>query len=277
VNGYGHEVGEVLTRHEHVEMISFTGSTEAGIRVARSGAEAVKRVHQELGGKSANIVLPDVDLQQAISGAVRGCFANSGQSCVSPSRLLVPEMIYDSVLAIARDTAEAMLVGDPLNCDTQLGPVVSAKQFERVQCLIRAGIDEGATLVSGGLGRPEGIECGYFVRPTVFGNVTSDMTIARQEIFGPVLSIIRYRDEDEAICIANDSSFGLAAHIQCRDLDLAESVAARLRAGYIYVNYSSPDYSAPFGGYKQSGNGREYGEWGLEAFLELKSIVGVSG
>lgn len=276
VNGSGHVVGEALANHPQVDMISFTGSTAAGISVARSAAATVKRVHQELGGKSANLVLDDVDLRTAISGAVRGCYANSGQSCVSPSRLLVPEHLYDAAVAIAKDTAEAFITGDPLDVETELGPLANAAQYSRVQMLIKSGIDEGAELITGGLGRPDGVKTGYFTRPTVFGKVSVDMAIATQEIFGPVLCIMTYRDEDEAVRIANDTAFGLAAHVQCRDLERAERIAARLRAGYVYVNYSAPDYSAPFGGYKQSGNGREYGEWGLEAFHELKSIVGVS-
>lgn len=277
VNGSGQVVGEALSNHPLVDMVSFTGSTGAGISVARSAAATVKRVHQELGGKSANLVLDDVDLQTAISGAVRGCYANSGQSCVAPSRLLVPDSLYEAAVAIAKDTAASVVVGDPLDPTTELGPLASAAQYGRVQAFIKSGIDEGAELIAGGLERPDGVTTGYFARPTVFGKVSIDMTVARQEIFGPVLCIMTYRDEDEAVRIANDTTFGLAAHVQCRDLERAEGIAARLRAGYVYVNYSAPDYSAPFGGYKQSGNGREYGEWGLEAFLELKSIVGVAG
>lgn len=276
VNGRGSEVGEALARHEDIDMVSFTGSTSAGIRVAEAAAQTVKRVHQELGGKAANIILPDVDLEAAIAGAVRGCCANSGQSCVAPARMLVPRSLYGAALEIAKYTAEAMRVGDPLDHATELGPLASDGQRKRVRGFIAAGISEGATLVTGGTASPAGVDRGFFVRPTVFSDVTEAMTIAQEEIFGPVVSVMPYDTEDDAIRIANGTRYGLAAHIQCKDVDRAARIAAQLRVGYVYLNYAAPDYSAPFGGYGKSGNGREYGAWGLDAFQELKSIVGLS-
>ncbi|RDJ99595.1 aldehyde dehydrogenase family protein [Paraburkholderia lacunae] len=274
VNGDGPTVGAALAAHPDVDMVSFTGSTRAGIEIAKLAAPTVKRVHQELGGKSANILLDDVDLEAAVTAGVNSCFNNSGQSCNAPTRMLVPEARHDEAVAIARRAAEAHRVGPANHERTTMGPVVSSVQFERVERLIAIGIDEGAQVVAGGAGRPHGLERGYYVQPTVFANVRPSMTIAREEIFGPVLVIMPYRDEEDAIVIANDSPFGLAAYVQSADLDRARRVAFRLRAGSVYLNYPAWDAGSPFGGYKQSGNGREYAEWGLEAFLEVKGIVG---
>lgn len=274
VNGDGPTVGAALCSHPDVDMVSFTGSTRAGIEVARLAAPTVKRVHQELGGKSANLILDDADLNAAVTAGVNACFGNSGQSCNAPTRMFVPAARHEEAVAIACRAAEAHVVGPADATGTTLGPVVSALQFERTQRLIETGMDEGARVVTGGPGRPDGLTRGYFVRPTVFAGVTPDMTIARDEIFGPVLSILPYRDEDDAIAMANDSVFGLAAYVQSGDIERARRVARRLRAGSVHLNYPAWDAGAPFGGYKQSGNGREYGEWGLEAFLEVKGIVG---
>ncbi|KLU24806.1 aldehyde dehydrogenase [Caballeronia mineralivorans PML1(12)] len=274
VNGDGPTVGAALCSHPDVDMVSFTGSTRAGIEVARLAAPTVKRVHQELGGKSANLILDDADLDAAVTAGVNACFGNSGQSCNAPTRMFVPAARHEEAVAIARRAAEAHVVGPADAAGTTLGPVVSALQFERIQRLIETGMDEGARVVTGGPGRPDGLTRGYFIRPTVFAGVTPDMTIARDEIFGPVLSILPYRDEDDAIAMANDSVFGLAAYVQSGDIERARRVARRLRAGSVHLNYPAWDAGAPFGGYKQSGNGREYGEWGLEAFLEVKGIVG---
>ncbi|MBS7538030.1 aldehyde dehydrogenase family protein [Ancylobacter lacus] len=274
VNGTGPEVGQVMAGHPDVDMVSFTGSTRAGIIVAKTAADTVKRVAQELGGKSANIILPDADFETAVSKGVSACFSNTGQSCDAPTRMLVPADRHDEALAIARATAETVKVGDPRAADTDLGPVVSELQFGKIQRLIEAGIAEGATLVTGGPGRPEGLNRGYYVRPTVFGHVTPDMTIAREEIFGPVLSILSYADEDDAVAIANDTVYGLAAYVQSADLDHARKVALRLRAGSVYLNYPAWDTMAPFGGYKQSGNGREYADWAIHDFTEIKGVVG---
>ncbi|PRX28109.1 aldehyde dehydrogenase (NAD+) [Paraburkholderia sp. BL18I3N2] len=274
VNGDGPTVGAALAAHPDVDMVSFTGSTRAGVEIAKLAAPTVKRVHQELGGKSANILLDDVDFEAAVTAGVNSCFNNSGQSCNAPTRMLVPAARHDEAVEIARRAAQAQRVGPADHERTTMGPVVSSVQFERVERLIAAGIDEGAQLVAGGLGRPPGLERGYYVQPTVFADVRPSMTIAREEIFGPVLAIMPYRDEEEAIAIANDSPFGLAAYVQSADLERARRVAFRLRAGSVYLNYPSWDAGSPFGGYKQSGNGREYAEWGLEAFLEVKGIVG---
>ncbi|MCX8997358.1 aldehyde dehydrogenase family protein [Rhizobiaceae bacterium BDR2-2] len=274
VNGTGPEVGQVMAGHLDVDMVSFTGSTRAGIIVAKTAADTVKRVAQELGGKSANIILPDADFETAVALGVDGCFSNSGQSCDAPTRMLVPADRHDEALAIARTAAEKFRVGDPRADETDLGPVVSQVQYDKIQRLIASGIEEGATLVIGGPGRPEGLNRGYYIRPTVFGHVTPDMTIAREEIFGPVLSILSYEDEEDAIRIANDTVYGLAAYVQSQDIDHARRVAARMRAGSVYVNYPDWDTRSSFGGYKQSGNGREYAEWGVHDFLEIKSVVG---
>ncbi|MFK8251509.1 aldehyde dehydrogenase family protein [Ancylobacter terrae] len=274
VNGTGPDVGQVMAGHPGVDMVSFTGSTRAGIIVAKTAADTVKRVAQELGGKSANIVLPDADLATAVTKGVEGCFGNSGQSCDAPTRMLVPADRHDEALAIAKTAAETHKVGDPRADDTVLGPVVSQIQFDKIQRLIEAGIKEGATLVTGGPGRPEGLNRGYYVRPTVFGGVTNDMTIAREEIFGPVLSILPYATEEEAVAIANDTVYGLAAYVQSGDIGHARAVAAKMRAGSVYLNYPDWDTNSSFGGYKQSGNGREYADFGIHDFLETKSIVG---
>ncbi|MCP8894730.1 aldehyde dehydrogenase family protein [Shinella daejeonensis] len=274
VNGTGPDVGQVMASHPDVDMVSFTGSTRAGIIVAKAAADTVKRVAQELGGKSANIILPDADFETAVAKGVRGCFGNTGQSCDAPTRMLVPKDRHEEALAIAKTAAEALRTGDPKAEDTNLGPVVSDVQFEKIQRLIETGIREGATLVTGGPGRPEGLNRGYYIRPTVFGNVTPDMTIAREEIFGPVLSILSYEDEEDAICIANDTVYGLAAYVQSQDIVHARKVAARMRAGSVYLNYPAWDTMASFGGYKQSGNGREYADFGIHDFLEIKSVVG---
>ncbi|HVJ52610.1 MAG TPA: aldehyde dehydrogenase family protein [Aliidongia sp.] len=274
VNGDGAGVGQAIASHPDIDMVSFTGSTRAGILVAKAAADTVKRVHQELGGKSANILLPDVDLRSAVSKGVTGCFLNSGQSCNAPTRMFVQADQHDEAVAIAKATSEKFKVGAPDAADTVLGPVVSQVQFDKIQRLIQAGIDEGATLVAGGTGRPEGLNRGYYVRPTIFANVRPDMTIAREEIFGPVLSILPYQTEEEVISLANDTVYGLAAYVQSGDLDRARRVAAEMRAGNVSINYPGLDTGAPFGGYKQSGNGREWGEFGFEEFLETKAVIG---
>ena len=274
VNGDGPTVGEAISRHPDVDMVSFTGSTRAGILVAKAAADTVKRVAQELGGKSANILLPDVDLERAVTQGVAGCFGNSGQSCNAPTRMFVPRDRHDEAIAIARTAAATFKVGDPQAPGTNLGPVVSRTQYDKIQGLIETGIAEGAELVIGGPGRPEGLNRGYYIRPTVFGGVTPDMTIAREEIFGPVLSILTYKDEEDAIALANDTVYGLASYVQSADLERARRVAERMRSGNVYINYPAWDAGAPFGGYKQSGNGREYAEFGLEDFTEIKGIVG---
>ncbi|MQT12405.1 aldehyde dehydrogenase family protein [Segnochrobactrum spirostomi] len=274
VNGDGPTVGNAISGHPDIDMVSFTGSTRAGIQVAKNAADTVKRVAQELGGKSPNIILRDADFETAVRKGVRGCFGNSGQSCDAPTRMLVPAERHDEALTYAKSEAETFRVGPPRDPDTVLGPVVSDVQFEKIQRLIQSGISEGATLVTGGLGRPEGLNRGYYVRPTVFGHVKPDMTIAREEIFGPVLSILSYEDDEEAIRIGNDTPYGLAAYVQSQDLGHAHAVARRMRAGSVYLNYPEWDLNAPFGGYKQSGNGREYADFGLNDFLEIKGIVG---
>ena len=274
VNGTGPDVGQIMAGHPDVDMVSFTGSTRAGIIVAKTAADTVKRVAQELGGKSANIVLPDADIETAVRKGVQACFGNTGQSCDAPTRMLVPADRHEEALGYAKSEAETFTVGDTRDEATILGPLVSQLQFDKVQRLIEAGIKEGATLVAGGLGRPEGVNRGYYVRPTVFGGVTNDMTIAREEIFGPVLSILPYKDEDEAVAIANDTVYGLAAYVQSEKLDHARAIALKMRAGSVYLNYPDWDTMAPFGGYKQSGNGREYADWGIHDFLEIKGIVG---
>lgn len=274
VQGDGPTVGEAISGHPDIDFVSFTGSTRAGVLVARNAAATVKRVAQELGGKSANILLADVDFTTAVRKGVAGVMRNSGQSCSAPTRMLVPQGRHDEAAAIAKEAAATWVAGDPAAAESRLGPVVSAVQFEKVQRLIESGIAEGATLVAGGPGRPEHLNRGYYVRPTVFANVRNDMTIAREEIFGPVLSILPYADEAEAIRIANDTAYGLAAYVQSADLARARAVAAELRAGNVHVNYPPSDTGAPFGGYKQSGNGREYGRWGLDEFLEVKAVIG---
>jgi aldehyde dehydrogenase (NAD+) len=274
VNGDGPTVGQAIASHPGIDMVSFTGSTRAGILVAKAAADTVKRVTQELGGKSANVILDDADLNAAIGGGMMGCAMNSGQSCNAPTRMLVPAKLHDQAVAIAKGVAEGIQVGPPFAEGTRIGPVVSEAQWNKIQRLIKAGIDEGATLVTGGPGRPTGLERGYYVRPTVFANVRNDMTIAREEIFGPVLSILPYRDDEEAIAIANDTSYGLAGYVSSKSLERARKVASRLRAGQVNVNGAPPDFTAPFGGYKQSGNGREWGVFGFEEFLEVKAVIG---
>jgi aldehyde dehydrogenase (NAD+) len=274
VNGDGPTVGAALSTHPAIEMVSFTGSTRAGIEIAKAAAPTVKRVAQELGGKSANIILDDADFDDAVTKGVLSCFSNSGQACSSPSRMLVPADRLEEVCAIAKRAAEGITIGSPLREDIQMGPVINRSQFERIQTLIASGLQEGAIAIAGGLGRPTDLERGYYVRPTVFAHVTRDMRIAREEIFGPVLSILTYRDEDEAVEIANDTVYGLAGYVQSGDIDRARSVARRIRAGRIHINYPEMDRLAPFGGYKQSGNGRENGKYGLEEFTELKAMIG---
>jgi aldehyde dehydrogenase (NAD+) len=274
ISGDGPSVGQVMAAHPGIDMMSFTGSTRAGIIVAKTAADTVKRVSQELGGKSPNIILPDADFELAVRSGVENCFSNSGQSCNAPTRMLVPRDRHDEALAVAKKTAETQKVGDPKAKGTVLGPVVSEIQFKKIQGLIESGIKEGATLVTGGTGRPEGLNRGYYVRPTVFGNVRPDMTIAREEIFGPVLSILPYENEDQAVEIANDTVYGLSANIESKNLDHARKIARRLRAGQVKINYPAWDTLAPFGGYKQSGNGREYADWGIHDFLEVKGIIG---
>ncbi|MCK1479509.1 aldehyde dehydrogenase family protein [Bradyrhizobium sp. 197] len=272
VHGDGQGVGNALTSHPDVDLVSFTGSTPAGIQVARNAALTVKRVHQELGGKSPNILLPSAELASAVKAGVAQVMLNSGQSCNAPSRMLVPAKRMAEVAQLARAAAEEWVVGHPAS-NAKMGPVASEAQWNKIQRLIKAGIDEGATLVTGGLGRPEGLDTGFYVRPTVFADVTNDMTIAREEIFGPVLSIIGYADEADAVAIANDTVFGLAAYVQ-GEHSAAEAVARKLRAGQVTLNYADMDFAAPFGGYKQSGNGREWGEVAFGEFLETKAIVG---
>ncbi|MDR6533097.1 aldehyde dehydrogenase (NAD+) [Caulobacter rhizosphaerae] len=275
VNGDGPTVGAALSSHPEVDMVSFTGSTRAGIEVARNAAPTVKRVHQELGGKSPNIILDDADFQKAVGGGVASVMMNSGQSCNAPTRMLVPQKRMDEVIAIAKAAAEAHTVGDP-NGNSKLGPVVSEVQWTKIQGLIQKGVDEGATLVAGGPGKPEGLETGYYVKPTVFANVTSDMTIAKEEIFGPVLAILGYDGVDQAVEIGNDTEYGLAAYVSGNDLAEVRAVASKLRAGQVILNGAGPDLMAPFGGYKMSGNGREWGDHAFGEFLETKAVLGYS-
>jgi len=274
VNGDGPSVGQVMAGHPGIDMMSFTGSTRAGIIVAKTAADTVKRVSQELGGKSPNVILPDADLESAVTAGVFGCFNNSGQSCNAPTRMLVPIERYNEVEKIAKAAAEKHKVGNPSSKDTMLGPVVSEAQFKKIQGLIETGIKEGATLITGGTGRPDGIDHGFYVRPTVFGNVRNDMTIAREEIFGPVLSILPYKTEEEAIAIANDTVYGLSANVESGDVEHATRVARQIRAGQVRIKASAWDVFAPFGGYKQSGNGREFADWGIHDFLEVKAVIG---
>jgi aldehyde dehydrogenase (NAD+) len=274
VNGDGPTVGEAIAAHPAIDMVSFTGSTSAGVRVAKLAADTVKRVAQELGGKSANIILPDADLRKAVIEGVHACYTNGGQNCQSPTRMLIPRARREAAFAAAREAVASIRLGDPLDPATTMGPLVSQGQFDKVQNLIQSGLDEGATLVAGGPGRPAEINRGHFVRPTVFGDVTRDMRIAREEIFGPVLSIMNYDSEEEAIEIANDTPFGLAGFVQSADPHRARAVANRIRAGRVYLNGAPFDRSLPFGGYKQSGNGREFGIFGFEEYLEVKAIIG---
>ena len=275
VNGYGPVVGEAMSRHPGIDMMSFTGSTRGGIAVARASADTVKRVSQELGGKSPNIILRDVDIADAVSEGVHYMMMNSGQSCNAPTRMLVPREKLDEAVAAAKAAAESVGVDDPSKPGEHIGPVVNRTQFDKIQGLIQQGIDEGATLVTGGTGRPEQLPTGFYVKPTIFAGVDNDMTIAREEIFGPVLVIIGYDDEDEAVAIANDTDYGLAAYVCSNEMERARALARRLRAGQVAINYIGGTTDTPFGGYKQSGNGREKGKWGLEEFLELKAITGL--
>ncbi|MBB3358265.1 MULTISPECIES: aldehyde dehydrogenase family protein [unclassified Novosphingobium] len=272
VHGDGIGVGVPLSSHPEVDMVSFTGSTRAGIEVARNAAATVKRVAQELGGKSPHIVLDDAYLPQSVAGGVQGMMINSGQSCNAPSRMLVPAARMAEAIESARAAASSITVGPP-DGNAQIGPVASQAQFDKIRGLIQSGIDEGATLVAGGVARPEGLDKGYYVQPTVFANVTPDMTIAREEIFGPVLSIMAYQTLDEAIEIGNDTEYGLAAYVSGADIDTARKVAARMRAGQVSIN-GARDLMAPFGGYKRSGNGREWGDFGFHEFVEVKAVLG---
>jgi len=274
IQGDGPTVGEAMSAHPDIDFMSFTGSTRAGIQVARAAAVTVKRVAQELGGKSANILLPDVDFNVAVTKGVAGVMRNSGQSCNAPTRMFVPIDRHEEVKAIAKAAAESFRPGPPGAADSKIGPVVSEVQFNKIQRLIQAGIEEGAELVTGGPGRPENLNRGYYVRPTVFAGVRNDMTIAREEIFGPVIAILPYASEAEVIQQANDTVYGLAAYVQSSDLAHARKVASEMRAGNVHINYPAWDTAAPFGGYKQSGNGREYGKWALDEFLETKAVIG---
>ena len=273
VQGEGPEVGGAIAAHPDIDMVSITGSTRAGTEVARAAAPTLKRVHQELGGKSPNIVLDDADLTPAITGSVNAVMQNSGQSCRAPTRMLAPNTLMDQVCAIAKDVAESWTPGDPKG-NARIGPVVSQAQWDKVQGLIQSGIDDGAKIVTGGLGKPEGLEHGYFVKPTIVAGVTNDMAIAREEIFGPVLCILGYDTLDQAIEIGNDTSYGLAGYVQSRDINRAREVGREIRAGYISLNNAGLDLNVPFGGYKQSGNGREFGDHAFSEFLELKSVLG---
>jgi aldehyde dehydrogenase (NAD+) len=274
LHGTGPGIGDALTSHPQVDMISFTGSTRAGVQVAKSAADTVKRVSQELGGKSANIVFADSDLEAAVTRGVRHCFENAGQSCNAPTRMLVEGSVYDEAVAIAARVASETKLGDPMAKGPHLGPVVSALQYGKIQTLIQAGIDEGAVPVAGGTGRADGFDRGYYVKPTVFAGVHNAMTIAQEEVFGPVLVMIPFNTEAEAIAIANDSPYGLAGYVQSGNLDLARRVARAIRAGSVHINGAGQGYESPFGGYKQSGNGREWGEYGLHDFLEVKVVNG---
>lgn len=273
VNGMGPEVGARMSSHPEVDMVSFTGSTRAGTAVAAAAAPTVKRVAQELGGKSPNIILRSADLAAAVKGGVEGCFGNTGQSCDAPTRMFVPRDLHAQALIHAAEAAAGVVVGDTTDPATTMGPLVSKTQWDKVQRLIQSGIDEGATLVCGGLGRPEGRNRGWYVQPTIFGDVTNDMTISREEIFGPVLSILPYDDLDHAVAMANDTPYGLAAYI-AGPVEEARPLARRLRAGQVHLNYPDWDTHAPFGGYKQSGNGREYADWAIHDFCEIKGVIG---
>ncbi len=274
VNGDGPSVGAAISSHPDVDLVSFTGSTRAGIEVARNAAPTVKRVAQELGGKSANIVLDDADFAKVVGRDVFGMCMNSGQSCNAGSRMLVPRARMDEAAAIAKAAAERVKVGDPSSEETAIGPVASKAQFEKIQALVEKGIGEGAKLAAGGPGRPAGLDVGYYVRPTVFSHVNNEMTIAREEIFGPVICLIGYEDEDDAVRIANDTVYGLSGYVSSGDPERAKRVARRLRTGNVHLNGAPVDPNAPFGGYKQSGNGREWGRFGFEEFLEVKAIMG---
>jgi aldehyde dehydrogenase (NAD+) len=274
VNGDGPTVGAALSSHPGIDMVSFTGSTRAGVAVAQAAAPTVKRVTQELGGKSANIVLDDADIAAAVAAGVQAVVMNSGQSCNAPTRMLVPKAKMNEAMAAAKAAAEAVKVGDPFADGTNIGPIANKTQYGKVQALIKKGIEEGATLVTGGPDRPAGLDKGYFVKPTVFANVRNDMTIAREEIFGPVLAILPYENDEDAVRIANDTPYGLSGYVQSGNTARAVKIAKRIRSGNVHVNGAQPDFGAAFGGYKQSGNGREWGEAGLQEFLELKAVFG---
>lgn len=274
IHGDGPTVGAALSSHPDVDMMSFTGSTRAGIEVAKNAAPTVKRVAQELGGKSANIILDDANFEKAIARDVFGMVTNSGQSCNAPSRMLVPNARMDEAAAVAKAAAEKVRVGDPTAEGVTIGPVVSEVQFNKIQDLIQKGIDEGARLETGGPGRPDGLNAGFYIKPTVFSHVTNDMTIAQEEIFGPVLTMIGYEDDEDAVRIANDTVYGLSGYISSEDPERAKNVARLIRTGNVHLNGAPVDQNAPFGGYKQSGNGREWGRYGFEEFLETKAIMG---
>ena len=276
VNGDGAGVGAAISAHPDIDLVSITGSTRAGVLVAKAAADSVKRVTQELGGKSANILLKDANLEEAVTHGVQKCFANSGQSCTAPSRMFVHESQHDEALEIARRVAASLEPGDPASPDTAMGPVANELQYHKIQGLIQKGIDEGACLVCGGTGKPKGLNTGYYVKPTVFGNVSNDMTVAREEIFGPVLAILPYGSEEEAIALANDTEYGLSGCVYSGEVEHAVAVASKLRTGQVHINGASADFNAPFGGYKKSGNGREWGIEGFEEFLETKALMGVS-
>jgi aldehyde dehydrogenase (NAD+) len=274
INGDGPGVGTALSCHPDVDMMSFTGSTRAGSLVAQNAAPTVKRVTQELGGKSPNIILDDADLETAVTGGLMHMYQNTGQSCNAPSRMLVPAAKLAEAEAIAAKVTQSVVVGDPAAESTTMGPVVSEVQYNKIQGLIQAGIDEGAKVVTGGTGRPDGIDKGYFIRPTVFSEVNNKMTIAAEEIFGPVLVMIPYETEEEAIQIANDTPYGLAGYVQSGDIDHARKVASQIRAGNVNINGVSGGFNVPFGGFKQSGNGREWGSHGFTDYLEIKAVAG---
>lgn len=274
VHGNGPIVGHTLSTHPDVDLMSFTGSTRAGIAVAKDAADTVKRVHQELGGKSANIIFADADLEVSVKRGVLHCFSNTGQSCNAPTRMLVEESVYDKAVLIAAAAGAKVIVDDPTKAGNHIGPLASKMQFDKVQGMIQKGIDEGARLVLGGVGRPDGFAKGFYVKPTIFAGVHNQMAIAREEIFGPVLVMIPFKDYEDAVAIANDTPYGLAAYVQTKDWDKARRIARRLRAGSVYLNGIGQDYCSPFGGFKQSGNGREWGKHGLLEFLELKAING---
>lgn len=274
VHGYGPVVGEAMSNHQDIDMMSFTGSTRGGIAVATSSAKTVKRVSQELGGKSPNIIIDDTKFNESVTRGVSGCMSNTGQSCNAPTRMLVPAHRHVEALEIAKLAAESMTTGDPKLPSTDIGPLVSETQFNKVQDLLKSGIESKATLVTGGVGKPDGLETGYFVKPTIFGNVSNDMEIAQKEIFGPVLSIIPYETDEEAVAIANDTEYGLAAYVAGDNKEKLMYFARNLNAGQIHLNYASGGADAPFGGFKKSGNGREKAEWGLDEFLEIKAIMG---
>jgi aldehyde dehydrogenase (NAD+) len=275
VNGDGAGVGVAIAEHPDIDMVSITGSTRAGVLVAKAAADSVKRVTQELGGKSANIILKDADLRTAVAHGVQKCFGNSGQSCTAPSRMFVHQSQHTEALEVAKQVAAGLEPGDPESPDTTMGPVANKTQYDRIQALIQKGIDAGAQLVCGGMGKPDGLQTGCYVKPTVFGNVNNEMVIAREEIFGPVLAILPYETEEEAIMLANDTEYGLSGCVYSGDVEHAVAVASKLRTGQVHINGASADFTAPFGGYKKSGNGREWGVQGFEEFLETKVLMGV--